>query len=42
VFFVDPNTIGADIGADFLARESQDLSLPSEKGSNALIMTTWL
>lgn len=42
VFFVDPNTIGADIGADFLARESQNLSLPSEKGSNALIMTTWL
>ena len=42
VFFVDPNAIGEQVGAEFLARESKNLSLPSEKGSNALILTTWL
>jgi hypothetical protein len=42
VFFVHPNAIGVQAGADFLARESRNLSLPSEKGSNALILATWL
>ncbi len=39
VFFVNPNIIGSD--AEFLARESNNLSLPSEKGSDAPILATW-
>jgi hypothetical protein len=42
VFFVAPKAIAAQAGAEFLARESSNLSLPSAKGSNALILTTWL
>jgi hypothetical protein len=41
VFFANPNAIDSDADAEFLARESHNLSLPSEKGSNALILTTW-
>ncbi|MGD2112882.1 MAG: fatty acid cis/trans isomerase [Gammaproteobacteria bacterium] len=42
VFFVDPEAADADVGAAFLARESKDLALPSEAGSDALILATWL
>ena len=42
VFFVDPRVIGAESDAEFLARESSNLRLPSEMGSNALILTTWI
>ena len=42
VFFVAPNAISEEVGAEFLARESRNLSLPSEKGSSALILATWL
>ena len=39
--FVDPRAISSDADAEFLARESENLSLPSEKGSSALILATW-
>jgi hypothetical protein len=42
VFFVAPDAISEEVGAEFLARESRNLSLPSEKGSTALILSTWL
>jgi hypothetical protein len=42
VFFVAPDAISEKVGAEFLARESRNLSLPSEKGSTALILSTWL
>jgi hypothetical protein len=41
VFFVDPDR-SSEAGTRFLERESTNLGLPSEKGSNALILTTWL
>ena len=42
VFFVDPDALGSDSDTEFLARETRNLSLPSENGSNALILSTWL
>jgi hypothetical protein len=42
VFFVPPHAFSEEVGAEFLARESKNLGLPSEKGSNALILATWL
>ena len=42
VFFVKPSTFGAEADAEFLARESENLRLPSEAGSNSLILTPWL
>jgi hypothetical protein len=42
VFFVKPSTFGAEADAEFLARESENLRLPSESGSNSLILTPWL
>jgi len=42
VFFVDPDTLSADADAAFLARERDNLRLPSEEGSDALILSTWL
>jgi len=41
VFFVDPRVIGAESDAEFLARESNNLRLPSEAGSNSRILTVW-
>ena len=41
VFFVNPRAVGSDADAEFLARESRNLSLPSEKGSDAPILATW-
>jgi hypothetical protein len=41
VFFLNPRDISAEADAEFLARESSNLRLPSEKGSNALILKTW-
>jgi hypothetical protein len=42
VFFLDPRAVSSDADAEFLARESNNLKLPSEKGSDALILATWL
>jgi hypothetical protein len=42
VFFVNPDAFSLQAGTEFLARQSTNLSLPSEKGSNALILATWL
>jgi len=42
VFFVDPDALGSDTDTEFLARETRNLSPPSEKGSDALILATWL
>jgi hypothetical protein len=41
VFFVDPRVISADSDVEFMARESNNLRLPSEAGSNSLILTVW-
>jgi hypothetical protein len=41
VFFVDPRTIGAESDAEFLARQSNNLRLPSEAGSSSLVLTVW-
>lgn len=41
VFFVDPKVLDSAADARFLARESRNLSLPSENGSDALILATW-
>jgi hypothetical protein len=41
VFFADPDAISSDADAEFMARESRNLSLPSAQGSTALILTTW-
>ncbi len=41
VVFADPDAISSDADAEFLARQSDNLSLPSEQGSTALILTTW-
>ena len=40
VFFADPITANAD--AEFLARESGNLQLPTETGSDSSILTSWL
>jgi hypothetical protein len=42
VFFVNPDAFPAQAGTEFLERQSTHLGLPSEKGSNALILATWL
>jgi hypothetical protein len=42
VFFLDPRAVGSDADTEFLARESNNLRLPSETGSDALILATWL
>jgi hypothetical protein len=42
VFFVAPGEFESAADADFLARQSRNLSLPSAAGSNALILATWL
>jgi hypothetical protein len=42
VFFVNPDAFDSRIDAGFLAQQSENLSLPSEKGSNALILATWV
>ena len=42
VFFVNPDAFDSRIDAEFLSRQSENLSLPSEKGSNALILATWV
>jgi len=42
VFFTDPDAFSSDADAAFLAGEHDHLSLPSEKGSTALILSTWL
>jgi hypothetical protein len=42
VFFADPNAVDSDADAQFLADQSENLSLPSEQGSTALILTTWV
>lgn len=42
VFFVTPRTLDAEADADFLARESKNLSLPSQSGSSSLILLPWL
>ncbi len=42
VFFMNPSTVDPEADAAFLARERNNLGLPSEKGSSALILTTWL
>lgn len=41
VFFVNPRAISAEADAEFLARESNNLRLPSEAGSNALVLAVW-
>jgi hypothetical protein len=41
VFFANPAAVSSDADAEFLARESKNLSLPSQKGSNALVLATW-
>jgi hypothetical protein len=42
VFFVNPDAFDSRIDAEFLAQQSENLSLPSEMGSNALILATWV
>ena len=42
VFFASPGTFSGEADAEFLARESENLSLPSQVGSNSLILSTWL
>jgi hypothetical protein len=42
VFFVEPGVFNNDADAEFLARESENLSLPAQAGSNSLILETWL
>jgi len=42
VFFTDPEHETQDAVAGFLAREAGNLRLPSEAGSNALILSTWI
>ncbi len=42
VFFTSPDAIEPEVNAAFLARERSNLALPSEKGSSALILSTWL
>ncbi len=42
VFFVNPRAFSAEADAAFLARESNNLRLPSESGSDSLVLKTWL
>ncbi|HSD59763.1 MAG TPA: fatty acid cis/trans isomerase [Burkholderiales bacterium] len=42
VFFVDPVRDPLDLDAEFLAREAGNLRLPSEAGSDARILATWI
>lgn len=42
VFFVDPERDPLDLDAEFLAREAGSLRLPSEAGSDARVLGTWI
>jgi hypothetical protein len=42
VFFVKPGLFSSKADAEFLAREGNNLSLPSQDGSNSLALGTWL
>jgi hypothetical protein len=42
VFFLNPTAVGPEADAEFLASESGNLRLPSESGSDALILATWI
>ncbi|HEX6828704.1 MAG TPA: fatty acid cis/trans isomerase, partial [Burkholderiales bacterium] len=42
VFFVDPDRDPLDLHAEFLAREAGNLRLPTEAGSDARILSTWI
>jgi len=42
VFFLNPDASSPEVESEFLARESDNLRLPSEAGSDALILATWL
>lgn len=41
VFFIDPDKISGELNAEFLAKESRNLQLPAESGSNARVVA-WL
>jgi hypothetical protein len=42
VFFTNPGAVDPEVNAAFLARERANLGLPSENGSSAMILSTWL
>jgi len=42
VFFVHPDVLGSPDDARFLARQSRNLSLPSQSGSDSLILAPWV
>ena len=42
VFFTNPDAVDPEVNAAFLARERTNLGVPSENGSSALILSTWL
>lgn len=42
VFFVDPNSGASEANAELIARQSGDLRLPAEWGSDAAVLRPWL